>query len=47
VAAESAAKRDLIVLLKGMFASLEGTTDGALRELVFAALADGLRPPRG
>lgn len=37
---------DLIVLLKGMFASLAGTTDPALRELVFAVLADGLRPPR-
>jgi hypothetical protein len=29
-----------------MFASLAGTTDPALRELVFAVLADGLRPPR-
>jgi AcrR family transcriptional regulator len=37
---------DLIVLLKGMFASLAGSTDPALRELVFAVLADGLRPPR-
>jgi AcrR family transcriptional regulator len=37
---------DLIVLLKGMFASLAGTSDGPLRELVFAVLADGLRPPR-
>jgi AcrR family transcriptional regulator len=37
---------DLIVLLKGMFAGLEGSTDPALRELVFAVLADGLRPPR-
>ena len=34
---------DLIVLLKGMFASLAGSTDPAL---VFAVLADGLRPPR-
>jgi AcrR family transcriptional regulator len=38
--------RDLIVLLKGMFASLAGTTDPALRDLVAAVLADGLRPPR-
>ena len=37
---------DLIVLLRGMFASLAGTTDPALRELVFAVLSDGLRPPR-
>ena len=37
---------DLIVLLKGMFASLAGSTDPALRELVFTVLADGLRPPR-
>src|SRR5580704_5781344 len=37
---------DLIVLLKGMFASLAGTADPALRELVFAVLCDGLRPPR-
>jgi AcrR family transcriptional regulator len=37
---------DLIVLIKGMFASLAGPTDPALRELVFAVLADGLRPPR-
>ena len=36
---------DLIVLLKGMFASLAGSTDPALRELVFTVLADGLRPP--
>ncbi len=37
---------DLIVLLKGMFASLAGSTDPVLRGLVFAVLADGLRPPR-
>jgi AcrR family transcriptional regulator len=37
---------DLLVLLKGMFASLAGNTDPALHELVFAVLADGLRPPR-
>ena len=38
---------DLIVLLKGMFASLAGSADPARRDLVFAVLADGLRPPRG
>jgi hypothetical protein len=37
---------DLIVLLKGMFASLADSPDPALRELVFSVLADGLRPPR-
>ncbi len=37
---------DLIVLLKGMFASLAGSDDPARRELVFAVLSDGLRPPR-
>jgi hypothetical protein len=37
---------DLIVLLKGMFASLAGTSDPALRNLVFAVLSDGLRPSR-
>ena len=37
---------DLIVLLKGMFAGLRGSTDPALHERVFAVLADGLRPPR-
>ena len=37
---------DLIMLLKGTFASLAGSTDPALRGLVFAVLADGLRPPR-
>ena len=34
---------DLIVLLKGMFAGLAGSTDPALHERVFAVLADGLR----
>jgi AcrR family transcriptional regulator len=37
---------DLIVLLRGMFASLAGNTDPARRDLVFTVLADGLRPPR-
>jgi AcrR family transcriptional regulator len=37
---------DLIVLLKGMFASLADSTDPGLHERVFAVLADGLRPPR-
>jgi AcrR family transcriptional regulator len=41
---------DLIVLLKGMLrsildASAGGAVDPALRERVFAVLADGLRPP--
>jgi AcrR family transcriptional regulator len=35
---------DLIVLLKGMFASLAGNTDPALPERVFTVVADGLRP---
>ena len=35
---------DLIVLFKGMFAGLAGITDRAQREVVFAVLADGLRP---
>ena len=35
---------DLIVLFKGMFAGLAGSTDRAQREVVFAVLADGLRP---
>jgi AcrR family transcriptional regulator len=35
---------DLIVLLKGMFAGLAGSTDPALRERVFTVVADGLRP---
>src|ERR1700761_2771443 len=34
---------DLIVLLKGMFAGLTGSTDPAVHERVFAVLADGLR----
>jgi hypothetical protein len=34
---------DLIVLLKGMFAGLAGSTDPAVHERVFAVLADGLR----
>jgi AcrR family transcriptional regulator len=37
---------DLMVLLRGMFASLAGNTDPSLREIVFAVLTDGLRPPR-
>ena len=37
---------DLIVLLKGMFAGLAGSTDPALHERVSAVLTDGLRPPR-
>jgi AcrR family transcriptional regulator len=39
---------DLIVLLKGLFASLTsapGPTDPALRDRIFAVVADGLRPP--
>ena len=38
---------DLIVLLKGVLAGLAGSTDASLRAVVFAVLADGLRPPRG
>jgi AcrR family transcriptional regulator len=38
---------DLIVLLRGMFAGLAGTSDPALRDLVFTVLADGLRPTAG
>ena len=38
---------DLLVLLRGMFAGLAGTSDPALRDLVFTVLADGLRPPAG
>jgi len=34
---------DLIVLLKGMFAGLAGSTDPAVHERVFAVLDDGLR----
>jgi AcrR family transcriptional regulator len=37
---------DLIVLLKGMFASLADGGDQGRQDLVFAVLADGLRPPR-
>jgi AcrR family transcriptional regulator len=37
---------DLVALLKGMFASLADGGDQARRDLVFAVLADGLRPPR-
>jgi AcrR family transcriptional regulator len=37
---------DLIVLLKGMFASLADSADPGLNERVFAVLADGLRPRR-
>ena len=37
---------DLIVLLKGLFASLGDISDPARRDLVFAVLADGLRPSR-
>ena len=35
---------ELIVLMKGMFASLAGSTDPARHERVFTAVADGLRP---
>jgi AcrR family transcriptional regulator len=37
---------DLIVLFKGLFAGLADISDPAQRDLVFAVLADGLRPPR-
>ena len=37
---------DLIVLLKGMFAALAGVPDPTARDVVFAVLADGLRPSR-
>jgi AcrR family transcriptional regulator len=37
---------DLIVLLKGLFASLADIGDPVRRDVVFAVLADGLRPPR-
>jgi AcrR family transcriptional regulator len=37
---------DLIVLFKGLFASLADISDPARRDLVFAVLADGLRPLR-
>jgi AcrR family transcriptional regulator len=36
---------DLIALLRGMFASLAGSTEVARRDLVLTVLADGLRPP--
>src|SRR5256885_9997763 len=38
---------DLIVLLKGMFASLAGSTDPALHERGFTVVADGRRPGGG
>ena len=37
---------DLIVLFKGLLASLADISDPAQRDLVFAVLADGLRPSR-
>jgi AcrR family transcriptional regulator len=37
---------DLIALLKAMFASLGGDADQTRRDVVFAVLTDGLRPPR-
>jgi AcrR family transcriptional regulator len=37
---------DLIVLLKGLLAILADISDPARRDLVFAVLADGLRPSR-
>ena len=37
---------DLIVVFKGLFASLADISDPARRDLVFDVLADGLRPPR-
>jgi hypothetical protein len=37
---------DLIALLKGMFASLDGSADQTRRDVVFTVLTDGLRPPR-
>jgi AcrR family transcriptional regulator len=37
---------DLIALLKGLFASVADISDPGRRDLVFAVLADGLRPPR-
>jgi AcrR family transcriptional regulator len=37
---------DVIVLLKGLFASLADAPDPVQRDLVFAVLADGLRQPR-
>jgi hypothetical protein len=35
-----------VALLKGLFASLADGGDEARRDLLFAVLADGLRPPR-
>jgi len=37
---------DLIVLFKGLFASLADVSEPTRRDLVFAILADGLRPQR-
>jgi AcrR family transcriptional regulator len=37
---------DVIVLLKGILASLADISDPARRDLVFAVVADGLRPSR-
>jgi AcrR family transcriptional regulator len=37
---------DLIVLLKGMFAALADVSEPTVRDVVFAVLADGLRPSR-
>jgi len=37
---------DLILLLKGMFAALADAQDPAQRDLIFAVMADGLRPSR-
>jgi AcrR family transcriptional regulator len=36
---------DLIVLFKGLIVSIQAASDPALRDRVFAVLADGLRPP--
>ena len=36
---------DLIVLFKGLTVSIQDASDPALRDRVFAVLADGLRPP--
>jgi AcrR family transcriptional regulator len=37
---------DLIVLLKGMLASLQQASDPALHDRIVAIISDGLRPPR-
>jgi AcrR family transcriptional regulator len=37
---------DLIILLKGMLASLQQAPDPALHDRVVAIISDGLRPPR-